>query len=131
MAVGSIPPLALNSTNSNFTASDDYNVNMFSITSYTSIGDDFDSVLAHGTVANLKVTLPPPAQNLALAFADGQWQARFDNKTNWLYTLQKTADFVSWTNVAGPLAGNGTSLTLKDDTAASPAAFYRVQARRP
>jgi hypothetical protein len=131
VAVGSLPPLALNSTNSNFTASDDYNVNMFSITSYTSIGDDFDSVLAHGTVANLKVTLPPPAQNLALAFTNSQWQVRFDNKTNWVYTLQKTADFISWTNVSGPLAGNGTSLTLHDDTAATPAAFYRVQAHRP
>ena len=29
---------------------------MFSISSYSSTGDDYDSVLAHGTVGNLVVT---------------------------------------------------------------------------
>ena len=59
--VGSVPDLVLNSpTNSNFAAADDYSVDMFSITSYSSIGDDYDSVLAHGVVGQ-SASEPPAA----------------------------------------------------------------------
>jgi hypothetical protein len=130
--IGSVPALVLNSpTNSNFTATDDYNVDMFSITSYTSIGDDYDSVLAHGVIANLQVSLPPPAQNLTGAFSNGVWQAQFTDRTNWLYTLERTMDFVSWSDVSVPAAGNGTTLALQDTNTPTEHAFYRVRASRP
>ena len=130
--VGSVPDLVLNSpTNSNFTAADDYSVDMFSITSYTSIGDDYDSVLAHGVVANLHVNLPPPVQNLTGAFSNGVWQVQFTDRTNWLYTLERTEDFSSWSDASVPVAGNGTSLFLRDLNAPAGHAFYRVRANRP
>ena len=130
--VGSVPPLVLNSpTNSNFTAANDYNVDMFSITSYTSIGDIYDSLLAHGVIANLRVSLPPPAQNLTGAFSNGVWQVQFTDCTNWLYTLERTVDFASWRNASPPAAGNGTNLVLQDTNTAAGQAFYRVRASRP
>jgi hypothetical protein len=130
--VGSVPDLVLNSpTNSNFAAADDYSVDMFSITSYTSIGDDYDSVLAHGVVGNLQVNLPPPVQNLTGASSNGVWQVQFTDRTNWLYTLERTTDFISWSDISIPVAGNGTSLFLEDPTAPAGYAFYRVRANRP
>ena len=132
VAVGSVPDLVLNSpTNSNFTAADDYSVDMFSITSYTSIGDDYDSVLAHGVVANLQVALPPPVQNLTGTFSNGVWQVQFTDRTNWLYTLERTVDFISWSNASVPVAGNGTILFLQDWNAPAGHAFHRVRANRP
>ncbi len=131
ISVGVVPPLILNYTNSNFTNSDNYNVNVFSITSYTSIGDDFDSLLAHGTVAHLQITLPPPAQNLAVAFTNGGWQVGFNDKTNWLYTLERSTNLISWGDASAAIPGNGTSLMVPDTNAPSARAFYRVRARRP
>jgi hypothetical protein len=130
--LGSVPALVLDSpTNSNFTAADDYNCDMFSITSYTSIGDDYDSVLAHGVIANLQITLPPPVQDLAGGFSNGVWQVQFTDQTNWLYTLERTLDFVSWSDASAPTAGNGTALVLQDTNAPAGHAFYRVRASRP
>ena len=130
--VGRVPDLVLNSpTNSNFTAADDYSVDMFSITSYTSIGDDYDSVLAHGVVGNLQVNLPPPAQNPTGTFSNGVWQVQFTDRTNWLYTLERTTDFTSWSDASPAVPGNGTSLFLQDSKAPVGQAFYRVRANRP
>ena len=129
--IRTVPNLLLNYTNSNFTATDDYNVNMFSITSYTSIGDDFDSLLAHGTIAHLRVVLPPPAQNLSVAFTNSGWQVQFNDKTNWLYTLERTTNLTAWSDASGPVPGNGTSLVVPDTNAPSAKAFYRIRAVRP
>jgi hypothetical protein len=132
VAVGSVPGLVLNSpTNSNFAATSDYNVNMFSITSYTSIGDDYDSILAHGAVANLQVNLPPPAQNLVGTFSNGVWQVQFTDRTNWLYTLERKVDFAPWSNASLSVAGNGTTLVLQDTNTPTDHALYRIRANRP
>jgi hypothetical protein len=130
--VGSLPNLVLNTTNNNnFTASDDYSVDMFSIASYTSIGDDYDSLLAHGVVANLHIDLPPPAQNLTGAFSNGVWQVQFSDRTNWGYTLARTIGFGAWSDASDPAAGNGTTLVLQDTNAPAGHAYYRVRANRP
>jgi hypothetical protein len=126
-----LPEMVLNSANGNFSQDDDFHVDMFSITSYTGIGDDYDSLLAHGSVANLKVTLPPPAQNLVGGFSNGLWQVQFYNHTNWVYTLQRTTNFIHWTDVSIPTPGNDDHLLLQDLEASSDHAFYRVNAARP
>ena len=130
--LGFVSDLVLNSpTNSNFTAANDYSVDMFSITSYTSIGDDYDSILAHGVIANLQVNLPPPAQNLMGAFSNGVWQVQFTDRTNWLYTLERKVDLGPWSDASPPAAGNGTTLVLQDTNAPTGQALYRVRASRP
>ena len=132
LPVGTVPSLVLDSpTNSNFTLAADYRVDIFSITSYSSAGDDYDSVLAHGVIANLRVDLPPPVQNLAGCFSNGVWQVQFSDRTNWVYSLQRTTDLVSWSEASSPAGGNGTSLVLQDTNAPPENGFYRVRARRP
>ncbi len=129
--IGIVPDLALNGTNSNFAVTNDYNVNIFSITSYTSIGDDFDSLFAQGTISHLQIVLPPPAQNLSVAFTNGGWQVQFNDKTNWVYTLERSTDFALWSDASAPVSGNGTNLIVPDTNAPAAQAFYRIRANRP
>ncbi|HEV2692820.1 MAG TPA: hypothetical protein VG347_07970 [Verrucomicrobiae bacterium] len=131
VAIASLPPLALNSPNGFGDPTDDFLADTFCVCSYSSVGDDFDSVLAHGTVANLVVSVPPPAQNLGVTFTNGAWQVQFTDHLNWLYTLERTTNFSSWTGASIQAAGNGTSLTLSDTNAPSSAACYRIRADRP
>jgi hypothetical protein len=125
-----LPNLVLDNAHG-FADSDDFHVDMFSISSYSSIGDDYNSILAHGTVGNIVVTLPPPVRNVTGAFSNGVWQVEFANHRNWLYTLERTTNFLSWTDVSVPTSGNGTNLILQDTNAISNRALYRVRAQRP
>jgi hypothetical protein len=91
-----------------------------------------DSILAHGAVENIVVILPPPPiQNLTGAFSNGIWRVQFTDRTNWLYTLERTADFQSWANVSAATTGNGSNLFLSDSNPPTNQAFYRVSAQRP
>ncbi|HZI31203.1 MAG TPA: hypothetical protein VFF11_02610, partial [Candidatus Binatia bacterium] len=117
--VASFPDLALNGSNGFTDTNYDFLVDTFSISSYSSVGDDYDSILAHGTVANISVSVPPPAQNLAGSFTNGGWQVNFSARTNWLFTLQRTADFQSWTNVSPTISGINGNLFLQDTNPAA------------
>lgn len=109
----------------------DFRLDTLSISSYQDDGYG-DDILAHGAVKNFVVTLPPsPVQNLSGTFQGGQWQVRFLSRSNWLYTLQRTTNFVSWTNVSTSTSGNGTNLFLQDTNAPTDKGFYRVRAERP
>jgi len=129
-STASLPALVLTSANG-FEDSDEFHVDMFSVSSYSSAGNDFDSVLAHGTVDNIVVTLPPPVQNLTGAFSNGVWQAQFNSYSNWLFTLERTTNLISWEDVSLPTGGNRTNLLLQDTNAVLDKAFYRVRAARP
>jgi len=127
----SLPTLALDGGNGFGDPSDDFLVDTFCIASYSSAGDDYDSVLAHGSVGNIVVTLPPPAQNLSGTFSNGVWQIQFTDRSGWLYTLERTTNFLSWIPVSIPTDGNGTNLFLQDTNPPGDKAFYRVSADRP
>lgn len=128
-----LPDLVLSDANSSqFGATNDIRVDTFSINSYSSAGDDFDSVLAHGFVRNIAVTVPPPpVQNLAGAISNGFWQAQFSDRTNWLYTLQRSTDLLNWSDASDAVPGADTSLSITDTNALTDKAFYRVRATRP
>jgi len=126
-----LPALVLNSpTNSQFTAADDFRVNMFAISSFSS-ADDVYSVLAHGTVSNLVVTasLRPIGQLSGGFDANGFWTTQFFARSNWVYTLERTSDFGSWTNASATLRGTEDTMTLQDTNAPQAQAFYRVRAQ--
>ena len=107
----------------------DFRIDTVSITSY---GGGSGATPAHGTVDNLVVTLPPPpVQNLTGTFSNNGWQAQFIGQTNWFYTLQRTADLLSWSNIAVASIISGTSVTMLDTNFPNSRAFYRVQATRP
>ncbi|HEU5396008.1 MAG TPA: hypothetical protein VFV81_02495 [Verrucomicrobiae bacterium] len=122
-----IPPVVLSN---DFASNDNFAVDAFCISSYSSTNDPYDSVLAHGTVANITLTVPQPAiQNLSGAFSNGLWQVQFVSQPIWNYTLQRSPDFQSWTDVASSPGGDGTNLVLSDTNSPGPA-FYRVRADR-
>ena len=109
----------------------DIRLDQVAVCSYSDAGAD-GSLLAHGTVDNFVVTVPPsPSQNLAGNFTNGVWQAQFLSESNWLYTLQRSADFQSWTNVSSATPGNATNLLVQDTSPPVDKAFYRVEAQRP
>lgn len=123
-----IDPLDLTNVTYPFT---DFRVDTISVSSYNDV-DSGGSVLASGVVDNFVViTPPPPVQNLAGNFTNGVWQTQFLSQSNWLYTLQRSPDLQSWTNVSPATAGNATNLFLQDTTPPSGKAFYRVSAQRP
>ncbi|HTL56362.1 MAG TPA: hypothetical protein VL361_11835 [Candidatus Limnocylindrales bacterium] len=113
----------------NFT---DFRVDTVAICSYSDIGDSYDSVLAHGEVDNLLVTMPPlPVGTVVGAWTNNQWLVQFSTRTNWLYTLERTGDFQSWTSASASTAGTGSNLTLQDTNPPGVGAFYRIRAQRP
>lgn len=129
--IASLPDLALNGGNGFTDTNYNFLVDTFSISSYSSVGDDYDSILAHGTVAHISVSVPSPAQNLAGSFTNGFWQVNFAARTNWLFTLQRTTDFESWTNVSPTISGINGELTLQDTNPVLKQSFYRIRAERP
>jgi hypothetical protein len=109
----------------------DFRVNAISISSFngTRAGG---SILAHGILDNLAVTLPaPPIQNVTGSFTNGFWTVSFLSQSNWLYTLERTMNFHSWTNASAAVWGNGTNLFLPDMNPPTDKAFYRVRAEKP
>jgi hypothetical protein len=109
----------------------DFRLDTLSISCFQDDGDG-DSILAHGAVGNIVVTLPPPPiQNLSGCFSHSNWQAQFISRSNWIYTLERTTNFVSWTDASIATNGSGTNLSLKDTNAPADKAFYRVRAERP
>ena len=118
--------------NTNFT---DFRLSAISISSYSDAGQDpqyAGSVLAHGVLDNLVAIVPtPPVQTVAGVFTNGLWHLQFVGRTNWLYTLERTSDFKSWTDVSLPAPGITGLQQLVDTNGPAPGAFYRVRANRP
>jgi hypothetical protein len=135
-ALAQFPGLVINPTgNGGFAATNDYRVDMFSVTSFSEAGTYppyVASIYAQGTVSNLVVTVPPPpVLGLSGTFSNGLWQAQFISRSNWLYTLECTTNFVSWTDVSATTSGNGTNQFLEDVNAPASRGFYRIRAERP
>jgi hypothetical protein len=130
--VAQFPDVVLNDTNrSAFTDSDDFRLDTFAICSYSSAGDDFDSVLAHGIVDNLEITFPRPIENFTGSVSNGTWQGQFSSRSNWVYTLERSANLQSWLEVSAPIEGNTGALHVQDTNNPANAAFYRMRASRP
>lgn len=128
-----LPPLVLSDPgNSQFASTDNFWVDTFSISSYSSAGDDYDSVLAHGTVGNLAITAQlQPITCLTGGLTNGLWQAQFFARSNWLYTLERSTDLHSWAPASITNAGNEDLMMLQDTDPLSPRGFYRVRAQQP
>src|SRR5882724_1011553 len=117
-----------NFTSTNFAG---FQVDTVSISSYNDANSG-GSALAHGTVANIVVTiLPPPPLNITGSFSNNLWQVQFASRNYWFYTLERTADFQSWSPASDATPGNGGALFLQDTNTPADNVFYRVQANRP
>ncbi len=108
-----------------------FQLDTISISSYNDANSG-GTALSHGTVANIVVTiLPPPPLNITGNFSNNVWQVQFNSRNNWFYTLERTADFLSWSPASDATPGNGGTLFLQDTNTPSNNAFYRVQASHP
>jgi hypothetical protein len=113
---------------------EDYHLDTFAVESYNDAKSG-GSLLAHGTIGNIVLTVPaPPVTLVQGALRNGMWQVQFAGKTNWNYVLQSSSNLQTWLP-AGPLVG-GTNgrMILRDETNLPPVSqhqFYRVDAVRP
>jgi hypothetical protein len=121
---------------------DDFNVDMLSISSYSQAGQDTSvhtnkdgstiiyagSVLAHGVVRKMSFASPLPALQI-LQVTPGSVQ--FSSTTNWLYTLERTANLQAWTDVSPPTPGVAGAMTLTDTNPPPGQSFYRVRMDLP
>jgi hypothetical protein len=119
------------------TSHPDYRLDALAITSYSDavqIGpiDEWGSILAHGVVDNITLTVPAPTPGkLTLLKTNGVPRIEFLSKTNWNYALERTTNFNSWTVVYPATNGNGSLLSLPDTTGAGEKVFYRIGVERP
>jgi hypothetical protein len=126
------PNVVLTDTNSSgFTPADNYRIDTFSITSYSSAGDDFDSVFGHGIVDNVVIAYPLPIENFTGLLTNGFWQGTLLSRSNWSYVLERTDDFQSWVSASSVVSGTGSVLLLEEPLPTGQKAFYRVRAFRP
>jgi hypothetical protein len=131
VALGHLPDLPLDLTHG-FAATDDFRVDMFSISSYSSAGNYYDSVLAHGVISNLVVTVQTwPVGTLTGARVGDVWEGRCYSRSNWLYTLDRSTDLQSWTPASATNAGLDADLVLQDTNPPAGQAFYHVRAQQP
>ncbi len=109
----------------------DFRLDQFAMCSYAGTGSG-GSLIAHGIVNNLVVTVPPPpVQDLSGGFTNGIWQAQFLSRNNWQYTLERTTNLQTWADVSPTTFGNATNLCLLDSNPPAGRAFYRVRGERP
>lgn len=112
----------------------DFRAGAFGIESYSDAGQDpryGGSLLAHGLVDNILLTIPPgPVQQLSLNLVEGRSQVTFLSRTNWRYTLERSADTGGWNSITNTI-GTGVPLVLEDSDPPTRSAFYRVRAERP
>ena len=108
----------------------DFFVDTISISSYNDTGA-YGSISAQGVIDNLVVTTSPrPVGNITGQTIGPVWQAQFTTRTNWLYTLERSADLKTWTPVSTTTNGNGSTLTLQDPHPPATQALYRVHAQQ-
>ncbi len=113
----------------------DFRVDAFSISSYSDAGQPPDfagSVLAHGTIDNIAITLPGWWQPLEVPLVVGDNHPRevqFYTRTNWYYRLEGTADFKNWSEVTSRWGTDSWQSAV--DTNVLPMQFYRAVAERP
>ncbi len=121
-------------TNVSLVGRNDFRVDTFAVINYSDALQAGlpGSVLAHGTVDNIELTLPaPPLANLRLQFSNSTPQLRFTSATNWTYRLERSPNLANWNPISAATPGNGATLVLTDSTAPLTPAFYRIRADRP
>jgi hypothetical protein len=109
----------------------DFAVNAFAVSSYSDAGQSppqfAGSVLAHGSIDNVLLTLPdPPECSLHVKRENGTVTIRFNTDAKWHYTIQKSADLKTWADFGTALDGSGDDLTATDWADAGEM-FYRVK----
>jgi hypothetical protein len=121
----------------NLTGRPDFQVDTFGVLNYSDaiqIGPPafHGSVLAHATVDNIELLLPPkPIHQLRLTRSSSGWEAAFEGAPGWTYTLRRSVDLRDWSPVDALRREVGSTIVLVDTNAPAAGAFYSIQAERP
>lgn len=113
----------------------DFRLDAFAIASYSDAGQDpeFDgSILAHGWVDNVRLSLPPELSLAAVLDEHGlPHGVKLAGRGSWRYSLERSEDLNLWTPVAQQLMVQSGPLVLLDPTPLSTRGFYRCRAELP
>ena len=114
----------------------DFRVDTFAVISYSDAlqpSRDFaGSILAHGTIDNIRWNVPdPPLTAFRGDFTQNAFRAEFDAKSNWVYRLEATSDFLDWSLAEAKSAVTNGLMVLVDTEISPTRGFYRVSADRP
>lgn len=112
----------------------DFSVDHFGVSSYSDAGQfpGFEgSVLAHGVVDNFMLAVPPPVTKLKAVNEVAAASAEFVATTNWLYLLERTTNFQTWSAASATLPGVSGTMRLQDTNPPAASAFYRIRAEFP
>jgi hypothetical protein len=115
----------------------DFRVDTFAVISYSDAVQSgppafHGSVLAHGVVDNVVVTVPnAPPLALTLRHDNDAWRVQWQSQSNWIYALERSTTLRDWSNTLLEIPGTGGVLELTDTNAAGSSVFYRLRAERP
>lgn len=110
---------------------DDFAVDALAILVWNESPTPRDSLLAQGSIDNVRVILPdPPGPPLGrLAYDAGARAVRFQSRVGYRYQLEGSGDLALWASLNLPVDGTGGELVLADyRKALFPQQFYRVRA---
>lgn len=110
----------------------DFRVDAFAVCSYSDHNSS-GSLLAHGKIDNIRLTLPPPpVASLQLAQEGTGWHLQFQSRTDFYYQAEFTRQFDSWTSEGAEVEGTGalTTLPVSTETGLEPK-FWRLRVTRP
>ena len=117
-------------TNTFPSAIGDFQLDTIAVSSYQEDGFG-DTILAHGSLGNVVVTLPPLARHFGGEFTNDVWQTQFNTYTTAHYALQRSTNLFSWSDATDLVPGTGGSVTLSDTNAIADKAYYRLRAVQP
>jgi hypothetical protein len=110
----------------------DFRCDAFAVDCYSDRNGWGTPVLAHGSITNVTLTVPPaPLESIRAFSTNGQWTVQFATGNNWIYALERSADLTNWAATGATVEGIGAACELKDENPSAGAQFYRVNARRP
>lgn len=109
----------------------DFAVNAFAVCSFNDAGQTppeyAGSVLAHGAIDDVRIALPdPPNCSLGIQRAGSHVTLSFTTDSSWSYLLQRSSDFLNWTDAVQESDGTGSMMTVIEPLVGN-AQFFRVR----
>jgi hypothetical protein len=109
-------------------------LNAFALSSYSDAGQSppqfSGSILAHGTIDNIRITWPdPPSLLLEVINLGLEISIQFEGQSGWIYSLYETVNFQEWDFLQMAEPGESGTLDFRVPSSAEHR-FFRVTAQR-
>lgn len=108
----------------------DFAVDAFAISSYSDLGAD-GSLLARGTIDNVRLTYTLPAERMRLMKVGSETSVEFEALAGWRHQLQRATEPPNWENVGEPIEpAESIDASLVDPAPPVGRAFYQIESTR-